>query len=350
MSASSEPAGRAPARGKVVMPGVVGLQLRDARVVLRSAGIEQVTVHYAPSYAGDFEVVEQEPTDGRLVDRERRALLTVSRTSLLEYLPQIIRQSVDADETAFLRGLLYIVQHISDSVTERLDRLDQFFDPRHTDPGFLPWLGSWLAITLNPDWSELQRRKMLLAATRLFPRRGTAHAIAEFVRIYTGATVTVEENVWPFQGFRVGVHSTVGADTVILPPMNLAHCFVVHLDRPASAVPDEEIIRIHQIIQSQKPAHTAYFLAFPDEQDGGAMGAFMEIGSFAIGVDEGTGVGVGVGVGIAAGPTVEEAVAREQEPEAPPSGDAPSGKPDRAASGGKRSKRKGRSPSKDGAS
>jgi hypothetical protein len=131
---------------------------------------------------------------------------------------------------------------------------------------------------------------MLLAATRLFPYRGTARAIAEFVKIYTDADVQVEENTWPFKGFKIGVHSTVGEDTVILPTMNLAHCFVVRLDRSAGNVPEDEIIRIHQIIQNQKPAHTAYFLAFSDEEAAGEMGSFMTIGM------EGVGVGPPVGV------------------------------------------------------
>ena len=117
-----------------------------------------------------------------------------------------------------------------------------------------------------------------MAATQLFPDRGTAKAIRDFVHIYVGANVVIEENAWPFQGFRIGVHSTVGDDTVILPPMNLAHCFVVRLDRPASQVPDDEIIKVHQIIQNQKPAHTSYFLAFSDETQSGMMGTFMAIG------------------------------------------------------------------------
>ena len=74
--------------------------------------------------------------------------------------------------------------------------------------------------------------------------------------------------------------------------MNLAHCFVVRLSRSAANVPEEEIIRIHQIIQNQKPAHTAYFLAFSDEEAAGEMGAFMTSGVDGIGVGAGMGVGV----------------------------------------------------------
>ncbi len=292
MTASSDNLGSRPAPvRKVVLPEVAGLQLDDARVVLTSAGLDHVRVHYVEAYADEFSVVEQIPHPGMLVDRTREITLHVARTNMLAYLPQVYQQS----SPGFLKGYLYIVQTIFDRLYQRLDHIHELFDPRTTDPEFLPWLASWLAVGLNRDWTDLQTRKMLLAATRLFPYRGTSRAISEFVRIYTGASVTIEENSWPFRGFRVGVHSTVGEDTVILPDMNLAHCFVVRLDRPAAVVSEDEIIRIHEIIQAQKPAHTSYFLAFSDEAESGEMGMFMEIGTSSIGM----GMGIGMGVGAA---------------------------------------------------
>lgn len=291
MSASSDQgAARTPRR--VVLPDVVGLNRRDALVVLRSAGFESVRLHYTEAYASEHDIVRQTPAGGILVDRHQEILLHVCRQNLVQFLPNAYQESARAPES-FLRGFLYIVQHLQDRVGQRLDRIHELFDPRTTDPEFLPWLASWMATSLNSEWGELESRKMLLAATQMFSYRGTAKAIAEFVRIYTSANVQIEENQWPFKGFRVGVHSTVGVDTVILPPMNLAHCFVVRLDRAADEVPEDEIVRIHEIIQLQKPAHTSYFLAFADESRKREMGAFMEIGG---GMGIGTG-GVGMSVG-----------------------------------------------------
>jgi phage tail-like protein len=288
MTVSSEHRGR-----RVSMPDVVGLELRDARAVLRNAGIHEFRLHYTETYANEQEIVGQEPRGGLLIERGRDVVLNVCRRSMVQYLPQVYQQS--APDGSFLRGYLYIIQQISDSVAQHIAHAYELFDPRTARQDFLPWVASWLAITLSPDWGELQRRQMLLAATRLFPYRGTAYSIQEFVRIYTGAAVTVEENTWPYQGFRVGVASAVGLDSVILPPMNLAHCFVVRLDRPSSEVSDAEVIKIHQIIQLQKPAHTSYYLAFEDEADGGEMAAFVEIGSWSVGVGGAGGIGVGVG-------------------------------------------------------
>jgi phage tail-like protein len=296
MTASSEPRSR-----KVVLPDVAGLHLRDAEIVLRNAGLSVTRVLHVEAYADEFHVVRQEPRDGQLVDRDRQITLHVARKNLVRFLPQVYQQSA-TDRDSFLRGFLSVVQQLSDRTTRRLDHLHELFDPRTTDPDFLPWLASWLALVVSPDWTELQSRKMLLAAARLFPYRGTARAIAEFVRIYTGADVRVEENSWPFAGFRIGPNSTIGLDTVILPPVNLAHAFVVRLERAASGVSESEIIKIHRIIQDQKPAHTSYFLAFRDETDAGEMGVFMSVGVDTIGDAQPVGIGIGVVAAEAAEP------------------------------------------------
>lgn len=299
MTASSETRGRGLIK-RIPIPDVLGLHVDNAKIVLQNAGFERFRVHYVEDYAEEFAVVEQFPRSGLLVPKESEVQLQISRQSLVGFLPQAFQQPEMDGGGNFLRGFLNIIHHIYDSVNTRLQRVHEVFDPRTTDPEFLPWLAGWLAITLNPDWNTLQRRKMLMAATQLFPDRGTAKAIREFVRIYVGAKVEIRENDWPFEGFRIGVHSTVGEDTVILPPMNLAHCFVVQLDKPVSQVPDDEIIKIHQIIQNQKPAHTSYFLAFSDEVESGEMGAFMAIGLAPTEVVEGLAppvIGVGIGIG-----------------------------------------------------
>lgn len=300
MTASSDTRTRVVMK-RIPIPEVLGLHVDDAKIVLTNAGFDRFRVHYVEDYEADFTVIEQFPRSGMLVPKESEVVLRIARQSLVNYLPQAFQQSEMEGGGNFLRGFLNIIHHTYDSVSLRLNEVHRTFDPRTTDPDFLPWLASWLAITLNPDWSTLQRRKMLMAATQLFPDRGTAKAIREFVRIYVGAKVEIKENSWPFQGFRIGVHSTVGDDTVILPPMNLSHCFVVQLDKPVRLVSDDEIIKIHQIIQNQKPAHTSYYLSFSDEADTGQMGAFMAIGMAPAEITtEGTPppvIGMGIGIG-----------------------------------------------------
>ena len=71
-----------------------------------------------------------------------------------------------------------------------------------------------------------------------------------------------------------------------MPSMNLAHCFVVRIDLPADEVDDEEVMKIHQIIQAQKPAHTTYCLVFRDEATTASRDVYFQVGQGAIGIDE----------------------------------------------------------------
>jgi hypothetical protein len=78
--------------------------------------------------------------------------------------------------------------------------------------------------------------------------------------------VEIEENRWPYRGFRVGVASTVGIDTMVLPEVSMAHTFVVRLPVPFDEVGEERLVRLHRVIESEKPAGTNYFLQFTGEE------------------------------------------------------------------------------------
>ncbi|HSN30264.1 MAG TPA: hypothetical protein VLT45_28445, partial [Kofleriaceae bacterium] len=81
----------------------------------------------------------------------------------------------------------------------------------------------------------------------------------------------------------------VGRDSVILPPVELAHCFVVTMPIKFDAVTPDMVIRIHQIIQMEKPAHTNYYLQFAEEKGDVELREF-----FAIGLRSGIGIGAEV--------------------------------------------------------
>ena len=62
------------------MPEVVGLDLRDARAVLRNAGIHDYRVHYTETYDAEHSVVAQEPRGGLLVERGRSSEVVLPQT------------------------------------------------------------------------------------------------------------------------------------------------------------------------------------------------------------------------------------------------------------------------------
>ncbi len=271
---------------KLRVPDVTGLLLENAAIMLMNAGFErEPEVRFAESYQRTDTVLQQDPPQATIVDSDRPIHLVVSRKSYMRFLPGIYQRGGFLDAN-FLREYLWIFQHVFKSFEDKLDVLDQYFRPLEAPLEFLEWLGSWTAFVSDPSWDEAKRRQLTKEAMRLYSLRGTVKGLKVFLAIFTGYEPEVIENTWPFKGFRIGVHSTIGVDSVILPPVNRAHCFVVQIPAAFKDTTDDMVIRIHDIIMSEKPAHTTYFLRFMAE----LVEREVRDGYF-IGVRSGIGVG-----------------------------------------------------------
>ncbi len=64
---------------------------------------------------------------------------------------------------------------------------------------FLPWLAGWLALTLREDWDEKRQRNLIARASELYRLRGTRRGVEEFLKIYTVLGVQIDELNIPFQ-------------------------------------------------------------------------------------------------------------------------------------------------------
>lgn len=64
--------------------------------------------------------------------------------------------------------------HRHDGVREMIDRLPHLFDPWRMppEPALLEYLASWVGLTLNEEWSDYQRRKLILEMVALYRQRG----------------------------------------------------------------------------------------------------------------------------------------------------------------------------------
>lgn len=250
---------------KLPVPDVAGLGLATAETVLATAGFRDVRYRLIEAYAPGDQVVAQAPERGSLHDSHAPVTLSVARQSLVRFLPTAFRPQTP-DQPHFLRDFLWIFQHVQDGVTRRIDRMHTLFHPHTTPVAFLPWLASWFAIAFDEDMDERHRRRLLREAAQLFRIRGTKQAILRMVKLFTGLDVAIEENRWPYRGFRVGVSSTVGIDTMILPEVSMAHTFVVRLPVPFDEVGEEKLVRLHRVLEAEKPAGTNYFLQFTGEE------------------------------------------------------------------------------------
>jgi phage tail-like protein len=207
-----------------------------------------------------------------------RVTLTVSRDSYVRWLPAIYQRS-DVNGRNFVKDLLWIVQHLFGGIEEILDVGHTFYDPYEAPEHFLPWLASWSAMILDEEWPVAKKRRLIKKAVELYRIRGTKKGLKLFIALFTGHEPNLIENIWPVRGWRVGVTSEIGIDTVVLPPVNLAHTFVVEMPMAYDDISPEAVIRIHEIIQMEKPANAQYYLRFAVETRAAELREFYTIGT-----------------------------------------------------------------------
>ncbi len=157
-------------------------------------------------------------------------------STYLKYLPPIYA----GDD--FIGRFLLIFETILSPIDRTIGNLHYYFDAQLTPPELLPWLASWLGLTLDERWPEDQRRALILAAVELYRWRGTRRGLSEFIRLYTGLTPEIVEP-------GVGRRGATAAD---------AFRFIVRLRVPDPKLVDRAMVEA--IIETEKPAHTGYTL------------------------------------------------------------------------------------------
>jgi phage tail-like protein len=281
------------------MPEVVGLPLRKARLLVENAGLVVDDIRFSESYETRDTVLSQKPARGQMVYAGDKVTVSVSRESYVKWLPSIY-QRADINGRNFYRDFLWILQHLFSTIEEQLDVIHTFFDPYEAPEKFLPWLASWSAMVLEEDWPIEKKRRLIRRAIELYRIRGTVKGLKLFISMFTGHEPEIKENVWPFRGWRIGVTSDIGIDTVVLPPVNLAHTCVVEMPVSYQDISPEAVIRIHEILQMEKPANVQYYLRFAAEGPRDDLNEFMAIGGGVIG-----------GIGLAS--EADEAITSEED-------------------------------------
>jgi phage tail-like protein len=227
----------------------------------------------------------------------RSARIYYPRLSYLRYLPPAYRE--DAVSAAFLERFLSIFETVFEGLDQGIDQLFRYFDPRLAPKGFLPWLASWINLSLDDDLPEARLRRLIRRAPHLYSRKGTPEALVEFLEIYTGRPVFLTEHSRGLKpqvlggpdfrlgygtvllgagpkGMRVGDTTVVGhaavrdrvsdADEPFLP---LARRFTIRI-----ALEREEFQRqagtLRRIVSEQKPAHTVCTIQLAGQKTVGA--------------------------------------------------------------------------------
>lgn len=73
------------------------------------------------------------------------------------------------------------------SLEKTIDRLAELFDPWKTPSDFLPWLATWIALDLEPDWNEYQKRLFISQMTSIYQQRGLKSGLLKYLDIYVAS-------------------------------------------------------------------------------------------------------------------------------------------------------------------
>ena len=184
------------------------------------------------------------------------------QSNYLEYLPALYRD----DE--FMGQFLVIFESILKPIENTVDNLALYYDPLATPESLLPWLASWLDLTLDPTWPIDRRRELAKSAVELYRWRGTRRGLAEYLRIYTGSIPEISEYI---PGMRLDGETKLGVNTQ-LGSSGAGHHFSVSLELDGNH--EINVDTVKSIIETQKPASTVYTLQIihreSEQQDDGA--------------------------------------------------------------------------------
>jgi phage tail-like protein len=207
-------------------------------------------------------VAELRDSRGELVCSESTRIAVRTAGSYMNHLPEIYHGN------DFMGRFLMLFESFWKPISQQIDQVDVYFDPKLTPSGFLPWLASWLGVTWDDSLPEERKRKLLEVAISLYQRRGTRGALEDYLRIYTGGEVEIIEH--RAQNFVLGPETRLGA-AVALGRQNLPHTFSVNVEVDPLEIErmdardearNESAYRqkLEAIIELRKPAHTAFRL------------------------------------------------------------------------------------------
>jgi phage tail-like protein len=215
------------------------------------------------------------------------------RLSYLRYLPPLYRE--EPVSAAFLERFLSIFETTFEGLDQEIDRLFHYFDPSLAPKDFLPWLASWINLSLDEDLPEARVRRFIQRAPYLYSRKGTAASLTEFLKIYTDMPVYLSEHLtdgkplvlglkdWTLgsglsllgsgpRGMRVG-HTTVVGHSAVRdrvsdpdePFLRLARRFSVVLNMDRNEF-EKRKATLQRIIREQSPAHTSFTIRVSGDQ------------------------------------------------------------------------------------
>lgn len=173
---------------------------------------------------------------------------------LIDLMPGIYVE--DAMVHGFTRGLDTVLA----PVFLTLDCLDAYLDPGRAPEDFLPWLASWVGVSLAESWPAERKRAVVATAVARHRDRGTVAGLRAHVELLTGGDVDIDDSggtVW-------------SDDPGVVPPGDPSPFLrvVVRVDDPAAV--DVERLRVD--VRDARPVHLPFTVDVRARPGPGAVG------------------------------------------------------------------------------
>ena len=188
----------------------------------------------------------------------------------------------------FLERFLSIFESIFYEIDFKVEHLGRFFDSLGAPPEFLSWLGYWLSITWDENFSEKMRRLYIRRAILLYKKRGTKEGLEEAIALFLYTKKHPEESlediIANFKQEKPYIVENFNArripeDKKCMPCLKVKDLYFPPFDAktttdvlfgndlfsffvllPDANMDEDTINTVKRIIEEQKPAHTCYCL------------------------------------------------------------------------------------------
>lgn len=170
------------------------------------------------------------------------------RLSYLRYLPALYQE--DEGSRDFLDRFLSLFETFFSSMENQINHVVRYFDPDVVSGEFLHWLSSWLAVSIDENWTEDKIAILLKRVSELYKNRGTRYGIEEMITIFTNEKPLIIEF------FQILSKADPEKQKILDKLFEKdPFCFYVFL-KPYQVKNEEERKAVQRIIESEKPAHT----------------------------------------------------------------------------------------------
>jgi phage tail-like protein len=176
------------------------------------------------------------------------------KSSYLNYLPALFQ-----DDDFLGKFLLAFEQILSSNVPSDqgqpsletyIDQAHTYFQPYSakndtpvTPDEFLPWLASWVALSLRDDWDDRTKRGFISKMVPLYQKRGTKAGLKELLELYVNVDKSAQESNVEIYEFETPIHYFQ---------------VTMSLQDRDNLAQKQAIARA--ILDQEKPAHTFYSL------------------------------------------------------------------------------------------